>query len=102
MTTRMELLLSERVYFNPIEIATDIASGNFKVPRNVHLNETEELAARLACWVADEAGQYVGTDTKDDRSLIALMAELVAIAMMVQHRATLAAANLKQGEESAT
>jgi hypothetical protein len=84
---RMRMCLTEHIYYDPREIAEDIANRTFNVPRDVHLDEVAELAARLACWVAGEAGAHVNIDNEDDWPLIALMAELAAIAMLAQRRA---------------
>jgi hypothetical protein len=81
----MKTYLAEHIRISPNEIAEEIANGTFKVPRDV--DKGDELAARLACWVAGEADAFVNIDDKDDWPLIAMMAELAAMAMLVQQRA---------------
>jgi hypothetical protein len=90
ITNRMKTCRTEHIYTNPDKIAEEIANGTFKVSRDVCLDKTEELAAHLACWVAGEADEFVDSEDKDTWPLIATMAELAAMAMLIQHDATCA------------
>jgi hypothetical protein len=94
--SRMRNLLSSRAYFNPNDVADEIANGSFKVPRDVHLDEIDELAAHLACWVAMEGHEFIELDNKDDEDLIALLANIAATAMRVQHQADLRASRINK------
>ena len=92
LTNRMKTYLAERIHITPNEIAEEIANGTFKVPRDVHLDEADELAARLARWIATEAEEFIDPEAESDWPFIAMMADLVAMAMEAQHRADLRAA----------
>ena len=90
MTPRMQKLLASLAFINPNDIAEEIANGTFKVPTDEHgVDTTDELAARLACWVAVEGHEYIELSDEDDEDLIALLANLAATAMLIQHRADL-------------
>ena len=84
ITGRMHTFLSERIHVDIDEIANDIARRAYTQTR---LEEVDEVAARLACWIAVEADAYVNIDDEDDWPLIALIAELAAMTMLAQCRA---------------
>lgn len=86
ITARMRKYLTERIYSDPRELAEENARWTNKETLRDEV-DVEDLAARLACWVAGEADAYVNIDDEDDWPLIALMAELAALTMLAQRRA---------------
>ena len=76
----MKSYLANQVYFSPTEVAKEIAAGTLAIP-----DEIDEVAARLACWMAGEAEEYVNIDDEERWPLIARMADLADFADQLYH-----------------
>lgn len=82
ITAPMKAYLGQQVYTRLSKVAEEITDGTWR-----DIDKGDELAARVACWVASEARNWVDVEDEGDWPMIATMADLVAIAMLAQHDA---------------
>jgi hypothetical protein len=81
---------SERMgYAGPITIAEKIATQAYP-SEDVDI---ETVTAALVPWIANHTGDFMDIERRSDWPLIVRAAELMAMAMLAQHRVDRAAAN---------